>query len=87
MRGSSTYALVALADRKPFIIWKLVKFICPMIVAGEYMPAAVKAAPNIPPEITLRQGKEAIVLSPTLKFQKSLLSITLERRKVPIIRT
>jgi hypothetical protein len=72
----STYALVALADRNPFIIWKLVKFICPTIVEGEYMPAAVRAAPNIAPERTLRHGKAVIVLSTFGVIEKRLMSIT-----------
>ncbi len=48
----NTHALLALATRNVFSIWKSWSCICPIMTAGEYTPATVKAAPNIAPEET-----------------------------------
>ncbi len=55
MRSSGlikTYALLALAARKAFTMWKFSNFICPRMICGEYTPAAIDAAPKAAPDTT-----------------------------------
>jgi hypothetical protein len=50
-----TNALQALAAKKDFIIWKSWRCSWPIMTAGEYTPAAVKAAPKRAPDAIERK--------------------------------
>ena len=61
-REEEAYALIALAPKNDFIMWKSWRWSWPMMTAGEYTPAAVKAAPKRAPDAIERKGFVSILI-------------------------
>jgi hypothetical protein len=59
-RISNTYALLPVATKNTFSMWKSCNCIWPMITSGDQTSVAARDAPNNPPAVTVDKTFDAI---------------------------
>lgn len=82
--GQKTYALLALAIKNVFSIWKFSNRNCPTMTAGENIPTKVRAPPKRPPD-SADCSAETLMLEKSVYFWLEFNSFFLVKRMLLLL--